>query len=174
MDEETARTLITTTQQLRVHWSDNITKHFGYAIITFSAIWSYLLKEYISGRTHNVILIVAAATITSIFLSLWRVNTRIMDGGIAGLYGDFIHYEKILKVPDNIATLEYLRRHVFHNIEVKSEFDKLNHEDKVKVVNSLSASKKIGDRGHLVIDKFVAFYIFLSIVFTILYIDSYS
>ena len=152
-----ARTLLQSTQQLRIHWSGVITTHIGYAIMINVAIWSYFLKSYIDSLAvpseAQPLYILLATAISAITLGAWRLYTHHIDNHIAGLYPDFLLYEGILSVPSDHGTSGYLIRAV-PRVDLILLSNDLTTEQKLEGISTLVKSKRIGRRGHLAIDLF--------------------
>lgn len=156
--QEDAQSLLRSTQQLRTHWSGVITSHLSLAITINAGIWSYFLKSYLDsvskGSTDALSYIAFSGGISTILLGLWRLYTRYLDDNIANLYPDFLLYEGVLDVPVNRGTSGYLIRNV-PNVDgiLKGNF---TLEKKVEAIAKVVRSKRIGSRGHWVIDLFVS------------------
>jgi len=170
---ENARALLQSTQQLRTHWSGVIVNLINYVIVLNVGIWTIFGKGYIDSLAtpcnKQPSYIVLAAFLSSLSLFLWRLYTHYLDNQIAELYPDFLLYEEVLGVPYGHGTKEYLSKnvpfleeHVFLNHHLKSD-------EKLDVVKKLIEKKRVGCRGHNVIDIIALAAIFLMLVSSVIF-----
>jgi hypothetical protein len=150
VEKEDARALLSSTQQLRTHWSGVLTSHFGLSLTINVAIWSYFVKSFvdsmISSAGKEKIFLYVASALSSLLLGLWRVYTRHIDDHIANLYPDFLLSEEMLQVPSDRGTCGYLRK------AVPGLQRHLNGKLSVNAISCLVKLKRMGNRGHFKID----------------------
>lgn len=166
MQKEDARALLQSTQQLRTHWSSVIVNLINYVIILNVAVWSFFLKAYIDKTKPSYI--VLASFLSSLSVFLWRVYTHYLDDHIAALYPDFLLYEKVLGVPYAHGTKKYLLK-AAPLLKCIFLSHHLNPDTELYAVSELARRKRIGCRGHNVIDfiafAFIVLMFFLSVKF---------
>ena len=176
MDTEKASALLQSAQSLRIQWSNDITKHFGYAIILNSALWSYILVSFID-KSDNLYYLVLGSGISSVLLGGWRLYSHRIDEGITNLYPDLIRWEYELGSPLNLGTRLYLvsTNDIFDEIFLSKELTPEQHSD---AIFYLTNRRKIGDRGARKLDRFVATMIFFFVMVSGFYVsyklNSYS
>lgn len=149
-----AQALLASVQQMRTTLRGGITTHLTVALTVNVALWSYFTKSYFdqlassSGYAERYLLVVSA--LSSILFGLWRLSARYTDSFIARLYPDFLLYEGILGAPETRSTSGYLCEAVPNVKKVLTSA--LSSENKLEVVSDLVQKRKIGDRGHQIID----------------------
>jgi len=154
MEKSDAHAMLSSTQQLRTHWSGVITSHLGLSLTINVAIWSYFITAYLDSikeNDFNHLFILVASAISAILLGLWRLYTRHIDDHLANLYPDFLLCEGVIGMPFERGTGGYLAKAV-ENAKPLLKSTKINLEDRVKGVEKLVTAKRIGDRGHRIID----------------------
>lgn len=160
--EDNARAMLNSAQQERLHWSAMITTLMGFAVLINVGIWSYFLSEYIKlgGALPSYILI--ASAVSALTLGGWRLYTHYIDNQLAALYPELLLYEAKMSVPSDLGVSGYLIRNVPH---IKPILEgKLSDEKRSKAIAFLAESKRIGHRGHRMIDLATLFFIILTLL----------
>ena len=148
MKESDAAQLLQSTQRMRVAWTASIVSLIGYAWTLVIGIWAFLLKAWMDAqRDSNYILLAVAST--SVVFGLWRWYTRYLDTAIANLYPTLVYCEQRMNVPKQFGTIAYLQSFVSKKFAKKLPDDP---ESLLNGVRTLVESKRIGHRGHAVID----------------------
>lgn len=154
--------LLNLAQQQSMHWSTMITTLMGFIIVLNGALWSYFLIEYITGDATQPTLMCIPSAISAVTLGLWRLYTRYLDNQIAHLYSEILYYEVMLSTPHNSGVSGYLCRHVpFIESIITSKLEPLK---KAEAIESLAKAKRIGNRGHALIDLGVLGFIVFTLV----------
>jgi len=171
MKPEDVRVLYQSTQQLRIYWSGVIVNLINYVIVLNVGIWSFLGKAYIDSFAtpcnKQPLYIVLAAFLSSLSLFLWRWYTHYLDNAIAGLYPDFLLYDKVLGVPYGHGTKGYLSKKVPFLEKCLFSNCHLGFDGELKAVSELIKNKHIGCRGHNVIDFIAITAIFLMLFLSV-------
>jgi len=124
---------------------DQVEQLPDWSMVKWSTIWMQTKRRHYWGHSY----IAFASTISIVLLVLWRWYTRYLDNGIANLYPELIFFEGKLSCPPQYATSSYLKRNLGSAGDL---LDPLSFEQKSQVVAQLVKEKRIGDRGHAVIN----------------------
>ncbi len=149
---EWAKSLLTSTQQLRTHWGTVITSWYGFITVAYSAAWSLLVKAHYDSDFKHPETIAFGLLISSMLLGLWRMYTRMVDNGLVGLYADLIISEGQLGVPAGFGTIAYLSRSVKQLDPHIGMDSKLNYAQKAELIRELVRMRRVGPRSHSGID----------------------
>ncbi len=170
--EENARVLLSVAEQRRQHWSTAIGVLNGLAVTIIVGLWTFFLKSFLDtssfvnpaitpadSQAFAFSYVVAAAGLSAIVLGLWRLYVRYIDDEIASIYPEIMSYEQLLGVGSGAGIQKYILRQP----RIGAAFAQLFPEQRQQLVAQLVKDKRIGRRGHGVIDAivFVALFVFV-------------
>lgn len=174
MEQSEAQALLSSTQQLRIHWSGVITSQFGLSLSINVALWSYFIAAFIGSDEKggfNSLYILVASSLSAFLLGLWRLYTRHIDDHIANLYSDLLHSESVLNISSDRGTSRYLSKAV-PNVKNLINSDELKIKEKIKCIDILTSMKRMGERGHLNLDLFALLLILIISIISVCLIFS--
>jgi len=156
MDElrDRATYLLSTAEQQRQHWSGMINTLMGFVIVANVGIWTYSLSNFL--RTLELpnlplpFYIISGAAISSLSLFAWRWYTHVLDDQVTNLYPEIIYYETVLGINHDYGVSGYLIRSIPQLKDMLSR--KLCPEQRSALIRILVNKKRIGGRGHNIID----------------------
>lgn len=171
--EENARRLLGIAEQRREHLSTLITALNGLAVTVVVGIWTFSLKSFLDtssflnpeispadSQAFAFSYVIAAAGVSAIVLALWRLYVRYIDNEIANMYPEMMRYEQILGVDIDAGIHRYISR----QRSIREVFPNLCPGQRQRLVAQLVEDKRIGRRGHGVIDAIVFVTLFFFIV----------
>jgi len=146
MQPDDARAVYTATHQLRMHWSDIITRHLHLAMLLIAGRWSVFAARYIGAPagSDGLPYLLAAGAFSSIALALWRYYTHTFDNAIANLYPDLLLTEHALGIPRDRGTSGYL----VHAVPAVRPLLQVNAERRIQAFSALARRGRMGGRGH--------------------------
>ncbi len=120
----------------RIHWSQEIVHTDRLAVLATAGVWTLFLNNTGLEWSWRVAL---ASGVSAVLIGLWRWYARSVDDAIAKLYPAIMRYEQALGIRANESALLGLRT---------------KYNDSIDTVRQLVDEKRIGARGHLVVDWF--------------------
>jgi hypothetical protein len=173
LSEESARTLLGVAEQRREHLSTAIRALNGLALTIVVGLWTFFLKSFLdaSSFVNPAIVpeysqpfafsyVVMAAGLSAIVLGLWRLYVRYIDDEIANIYPEIMSYEQVLGVGSSAG----IQRSILKQRYIRAVFAQLYQTERQQLVARLVEDRRIGRRGHDVIDTIVFVALFLFVV----------
>lgn len=170
--EDNAGRLLSIAEQRREHLSTAIAALNGLAVTIIVGVWTFFLKSFLDtssflnpaitaadSQTFAFSYVVAAAGLSAIVLGLWRLYVRYIDDEIANIYPEIMRYEQILGVDSGAG----IQRSILRQPPIRAIFANSSPEQRQQTVAQLVKDRRIGRRGHGVIDTivFVTLFVFV-------------
>jgi len=156
---ENSRVLLQNREQIRKHWSGLIINLTGFLVVAIAAVLSFITTYVFDNlddfsKIYSAFIITVGLCSTAVGFIRWYI--RSVDNQIVRIYPSILRYEQMLGVPVDEGILEYLLTHWGKSKNDKQElithFSSLNNDERVSVLKALINKRRMGGRGHEIID----------------------